>query len=632
MGVVYQAEDIRLGRPVALKFLPEAMPRDREALERFRREARAASALNHPHICTIHDIDEHEGRPFIVMELLEGQTLRQRIAAEPPRPRRPARRRDPGRRRRSRPPTPGASSTATSSRRTSSSPSAGEAKVLDFGLAKLAAGPPAAGERSDVRADGRRARGTDHGAGPTVGTVAYMSPEQARGEALDARTDLFSFGVVLYEMATGGLPFAGATAGGVFDAILNRQPIPPPRLNPALPDRARPDRRQGAGEGPGAAVPERPRAAGGPRPPEARQRLAAVDRVARSPPTAPGSLRRSRRGRACGDRRARAASSPSLATAPGGAAALPRESRPPAARTLVRVTFEEGLQAQPTWSPDGRFVAYSSNQSGNFDIWVQPLGGGRAVQVTTDPSSDWQPEWSPDGNSLVFRSERDGGGIFVVPALGGRERRLASFGSGRPGRPTARGSSSQSGRRSRFHAGGPGGVRGGWGGWPPDRVLSEASPGLYVGRITWHPDGRRVSFFGVDEKGTAASVDRGARGRRRDAVGAHECGGAANEGDGSLPGELPLGVRRDDPLLRGPHQGDPEPLAGVRRPADPAICVGSGAPHHRARDRLRPGALARRHPAGLRRPGADPSPVVTAVRCRRPPHDRRRAAPRLHRE
>ena len=97
-------------------------------------------------------------------------------------------------------------------------------------------------------------------------------------------------------------------------------------------------------------------------------------------------------------------------------------------RALSRVTFEDGLQAQPTWSPDGRFIAYTSDQAGNFDIWVQPIAGGRAVQVTTDPATDWQPSWSADGNTLAFRSERDGGGIFVVPALGGRERRLTTFG------------------------------------------------------------------------------------------------------------------------------------------------------------------------------------------------------------
>jgi serine/threonine protein kinase/Tfp pilus assembly protein PilF len=275
MGVVYKAEDTKLGRFVALKFLPQELSRDRQALERFRREARAASALNHPNICTIHDIDEHEGQPFIAMELLEGQTLKQRIENAKLENRNAK-----------------LGPKASFEFRVSNFPSGtraslpadevldlaiqiadaldaahskgiihrdikpanifviprggmGQVKILDFGLAKLTVGAPLVG----APASAGHPRGVPLQDGPTasiaaesltspgvaMGTVAYMSTEQARGEELDARTDLFSFGAVLYEMATGRQPFTGNTSAMIFTAILTQAPTPPVRLNPDVP-------------------------------------------------------------------------------------------------------------------------------------------------------------------------------------------------------------------------------------------------------------------------------------------------------------------------------------------------------------------------------------------------------------
>jgi serine/threonine protein kinase/tetratricopeptide (TPR) repeat protein len=236
MGVVYKAEDLRLGRYVSLKFLPADLSRDPQAIERFQREARAASSLNHPHICTIYDVDQYDGHHFIVMEFLEGQTLKHRISGKPM---------DLGQ-----VPEYGyqmadaleaAHAKAIIHRDIKPAnifiTNRGQVKLLDFGLAKLV--PERRGRARAAQLSTAFSNTTQDAHltsdGVTLGTVAYMSPEQVRGEDLDERTDLFSLGLVLYEMATGHQAFTGNTSGVVFDAILNRAPTPPVRLNPAVP-------------------------------------------------------------------------------------------------------------------------------------------------------------------------------------------------------------------------------------------------------------------------------------------------------------------------------------------------------------------------------------------------------------
>jgi hypothetical protein len=366
MGVVYRAEDTRLGRVVALKFLPEDVAGDGQALERFRREARAASALNHPHICTIHDVDEHDGRHFIVMEALEGQTLAGLIAAKRLNP----------------------ETVLNLSMQIAEALEAahakgivhrdikpanvfvtesGTAKVLDFGLAKLVAENGDDQAATALATPDARKNALLTTPGQMMGTVAYMSPEQVRGEELDARSDIFSLGAVVYEMATGSLPFPGTTTGVVFDGILNRAPKAVQEISPSAPgelvrildkalEKDRDLRYRSVRElrADLARLKRDSAAAGAVRGSGSTRSMGAV--VTRSADVAPPKGRRAAIGATLGIGAVLLAGAAYFMW-PRRQAAAPATSP----RTLTRVTFDDGLQAQPTWSPDGKFIAYSSN-------------------------------------------------------------------------------------------------------------------------------------------------------------------------------------------------------------------------------------------------------------------------------
>lgn len=416
MGVVYKAEDTRLGRRVALKFLPQGFSQNRQALERFQREARTASALNHPHICTIYDIDEFEGQPFIVMELLEGLTLKHRIAGKPFK-------------------TDeilelgnhiaDALDAAHSKRiiHRDIKPAnifiteRGQAKVLDFGLAKLAPEPQGISALTALGSTEEHLTGP----GVAIGTVAYMSPEQARGEELDARTDLFSFGAVLYEMATGRQPFSGSTSGAILEAVFSRMPTSPARFNPELP----PELEQIINKALEKDRNLRYQHASDIRTDLARlKRDSTIGRVSALTPSAIAAL--------LGHRVLVSLALGALLLLVTLWVLLSRGRRELQEAPLslknaafTQVTNQPGEELFPSLSPDGNLVVYASHG----DIYLQRVKGKNPVNLTKDSTAnDTQPAFSPGGERIAFRSERDGGGIFVMGSTGESVKRMTDFG------------------------------------------------------------------------------------------------------------------------------------------------------------------------------------------------------------
>jgi Tol biopolymer transport system component/predicted Ser/Thr protein kinase len=443
MGVVYKAEDISLRRLVAIKFLPRRLSGHGEERERFVHEAQAASSLNFPSICTIYEIDQRDDETFIVMEYIDGTTLREWL--------RKIMEQEEGYRKLSiRETITVAIQIAEGLEKAHEKgiihrdiksenimvTADGRAKIMDFGLAKL--------------------RGVSKltKSGSTVGTMAYMSPEQVEGIEIDHRTDIFSFGVMLYEMLTGRLPFQAAHEASLMYEIINVDPPALSNVRPSLEEelnrvvmkcleKNRDVRYQSMQD---LVVDLRRflRASEGKRPDRSSQRITSDKGT---PPERTESGRR--------PRLAILLSLGIAAVAVGVSVVLflrkdTEQSGPPIQDArITRFTSLPGLEDEPTWSPDGKFLAYTADDRGNFDILVQPTEGGQVIRVVDSEADDDQPAWSPDGSKIAFVSARDhggrlsilfaqglletylkgkGGDIFVVPALGGAPVKLVSDG------------------------------------------------------------------------------------------------------------------------------------------------------------------------------------------------------------
>jgi Tol biopolymer transport system component len=494
MGVVYKAEDIELGRFVALKFLPEDLAQDEQALERFRREARAASALNHPNICTIYEIAKEGNRSFIAMEYLDGMTLKRRIGGQAldtecmlslgieiadaldaahaagivHRDIKPA-------------------NIFVTKREV--------AKILDFGLAK-----PSPRTQSGSGAEATVEVSEEHltSPGATLGTVPYMSPEQIRGQELDSRTDLFSFGAVLYEMATGTLPFQADTSGLVFEAILNRAPVAPVRLNPNLPPRLEEIINKAL---------EKDRSLRYQHASEIRSDLQRFKRDSDSARLGVGQPAMERRKWSLWQILAAACGVGVIVLFfviagrwKGSGAALHT--------TLSQVTFAGGIDEYPAWSPDGKALLYTGEVGKVRKIFRQDLASGQDSQLTHGDFDELQPTWSPDGKEIAFvRSRQPGaklqpgdvfgefqeGDVWVMDLPTSKERKVVENAFDPAYSPD--------GKRIAVDASWAG-PRRIWvldrEGHNPQQITTDTSEELVHIAPAWSPDGKKIAFQNLE--------------------------------------------------------------------------------------------------------------------------------------
>jgi len=494
MGAVYKAEDTSLGRVVALKTLPGDLVGTPDRRARFENEGRVMASLSHPNLVQVYDVGELEGVPYLVQEFVEGETLEDVLLAGPVAAPKAAR------------------WIAQAAEGLAAVHEAGilhrdikpsnlmvgrdgRIRVLDFGLAKVQAVPE----------DGKRSQPSLTTDGLVVGTAQYMSPEQASGKKVDARSDIFSLGTVFYELLSGRLPFEGETAVDVMYAILHLAPAPIPGFGSGIlkgfsdvveralakdPAERFPTMRELAAEL-GAVLD-----AGGwepAEPPPSRTPSARAPRLATSPPAG----ERSRRGPLV-------AGAAALVLLAAAAALLWRRggpAEPPAAPVRpVQLTSSTGLDVFPAFSPDGKAVAYASDRSGRFEIYRRPLApGSREIQLTTDGQQNLSPAWSPDGETIAYHA-KNLGGVWLVPALGGVPRQLTTFGSRPSFSPDGKALVFESGSVVDFAANSLGALPPSvlWiaplDGTPPRPLTQVGRPSGGHGAAAWSPDGKRIAF------------------------------------------------------------------------------------------------------------------------------------------